>query len=251
MIDFMQNLQTEEHNFQESFQNAKHPESTLERAGDILGSKDISGMEVRLSNIKIIDNKTPKVFPFPGLAKVYLVNMVITDTSANPILLDLNGFEKVDDGDSILVDRVIYSWKLAPAALTPPSQVHVFTSLLKSKQPLRDVAKIIESVNNDDKYKQLTNTLDTVLKTASQISNISELIFKVASIVGSYLGKVDDKPLLTWIQSFTDINGDYDNLGPTKKSAQNKYASMDLTFIVRDKERQPVGDTGTTVGGTN
>src|ERR1700752_547944 len=91
MIDFLQNLQTEEHNFQENFENAKH-ESTF--GIDIPGSKDISGIEIRLSKVKVIDNKRPKVFPFPGFAKVYFVNLVVSDVSGNPVTIDLKGFEK-------------------------------------------------------------------------------------------------------------------------------------------------------------
>ena len=245
MIDFMQNLQTEEHNFQENFQNAKHPKNL---SIGIPQSKDISGIEVRLSNVKVIDNKTPKVPPFPGLAKVYFVNLVVSDIQANSLSLDLKGFEKIDDGESLSLDRTLFFWKLTPAAQEVPSQIHIFSSLIKSKQPLRDVAKIMESVDKDDKYKEVVNSLTTVLKTASNLSSISGLIFQVAGIVGNYLGKVDDKPLLTWIQSFTDINGDYDKLGETKKSAANKYASMDLSIIVRDKERQQVADTAAEAG---
>jgi hypothetical protein len=46
---------------------------------------------------------------------------------------------------------------------------------------------------------------------------------------------VEDKPLLTWVQSFTDLNGDFDVLGKTAKSAENKFASMKLSITIRDK----------------
>lgn len=233
----MQNLQTEEHNFQEGFENAKHSKTRL-RKGDIPSSKDISGLEVRLSNVTIIDNKTPKVFPFPGFAKVYFVNLVVSDLSADTVSLDLNGFEKVDDGDKLSLDRTLFSWKKTNNNTIVPSQIHVFSSLIKSKQPLRDVAKIMSDVKNDSNFKDTVTTLNSLFKTASNITNISSLIFQVAGIVGGFLGKVDDKPLLTWVQSFTDINGDFDILGKTDKNATNKFASMNLSITIRDKDRK-------------
>lgn len=236
MIDFMQNLQTEEHNFQEAFENAKHS-ATRSRSGNIPSSKDISGIEVRLSNVNISDNKTPKVFPFPGFARVYFVNLIVSDLSADTLSLDLNGFEKVDDGDKLSLDRTLFAWKKTEKNTIAPSQIHVFSSLIKSKQPLRDVAKIMSEVKNDSNFKDTVTSLNSIMKTASNVTNISNLIFQVAGIVGGFLGKVDDKPLLTWVQSFTDLNGDFDILGKTDKNATNKFASMNLSIIIRDKER--------------
>lgn len=240
MIDFMQNLQTEEHSFQEVFENARHP-ATRSGPGHIPGSKDISGIEVRLSNVQIIDNKTPKVFPFPGFAKVYFINLCVSDLSADPLSVDLNGFEKVDDNDRLALDRTLFAWKKPDKEATPPSQIHVFSSLVKSKQPLRNVAKILSEVKSDGHFKDTAGALGSVLKAGSNVSNVSNLIFQVAGIVGGFLGKVDDKPLLTWVQSFTDLNGDFDVLGKTDKHATNKFASMDLSITIRDKERRGRG----------
>jgi len=237
MIDFMQNLQTEEHSFQEAFENARHPVARS-RSGNIPSSKDISGIEVRLSNVVIADNKTPKVFPFPGFARVYFVNLVVTDLSAEALSLDLNGFEKVDDGDKLSLDRTLFAWKKTDKNAVAPSQIHVFSSLIKSKQPLRDVAKIMSEVKNDENFKGAASALNDVLKAGSNVTNVSNLIFQVAGVVGGFLGKVDDKPLLTWVQSFTDLNGDFDILGKTDKTAANKFASMNLSITIRDKERR-------------
>lgn len=237
MIDFLQNLQTEEHSFQEAFENAKHS-NTRTRSGNIPSSKDITGMEVRLSNVTIVDNKTPKVFPFPGFAKVYFVNLIISDLFSDAISLDLNGFEKVDDGDKLALDRALFVWKKTEKDIIAPSQIHVFSSLIKSKQPLRDIAKIMTEVKTDSNFKDAVTTLSSLLKTASNVSTISTLIFQVAGIVGGFLGKVDDKPLLTWVQSFTDLNGDFDILGKTDKNATNKFASMNLSITIRDKDRK-------------
>lgn len=236
MINFMQNLQTEEHDFQEAFENAAHTDAM--RKGNIPTSKDISGIEIRLSNVTIIDNKTPKVFPFPGLANVYFINLVISDLDQNSFSLDLKGFEKVADNQKLNIDRVLYFWKKTDQSTLAPSQIHIFSSLIKSKQPLRDVGKIMSEVNNDKNFKDVLSTLSTLIKTASNLTSIGGLIFQVAGIVGNFLGKVDDKPYLTMVQSFTDIHGDYDILGETTKNAINRYASIDLSITIRDAARQ-------------
>ncbi|KAA2242578.1 hypothetical protein F0L74_08565 [Chitinophaga agrisoli] len=240
MIDFLQNLQTEEHNFQETFENAHHDEEILTR--DIPTSQDICGMEIRLSDVMIIDNKTPKVFPFPGLAKVYFMNLVVSDLSADPVSIDLKGFEKIDDGEKLNVDKSLFYWKETEADKRAPSQIHVFCSIIKSKQSLRDVAEVMGNVKNDESYKQVVDTLAGIVKTATSLTSVSSLIFQVAGIVGNYLGKVDDKPLLTWVQSFTDISGDFDVLGTTDKAAENKFASMKLSITIRDTARQKEAD---------
>lgn len=233
MIDFLQNLQTEEHNFQEAFVSKRHAKV---KTTQIPTSKEITGIEVRLSDVVIIDNKTPKVFPFPGLAKVYFINMILSDVSTTPITIDLNGFEKVDDNYKLSLDRTLFSWKQKTNSTAEgPSQIHVFSSLIKSKQSLRDVAKVMADVKADKKFQGLADELATLLKKAGTVTNISSLVFELAGIVGGFLGKVEDKPLLTWVQSFTDLNGDFDVLGKTAKSAENKFASMKLTITIRDK----------------
>lgn len=230
MLNLLQNLYTEEHSFKEAAIDF------TTKDGDILASDKISGLEIRLSHVVIKDNKTAKIFPFPGLAKIYFLTLVVSDVENQIINLDLKGFEKVDDGDALSIDKSIFYWKQNSKKIGP-SQVHVMTSIIKSKQSLRDVAKIMENINKDIDYKDLTNTLATFIKDANQFSNITNLITTVSSIVGKYLGKVEDKPLLTWYQSFTDIDGDWDKLGKTYKHAENKYAAMDLSITIRDKER--------------
>jgi hypothetical protein len=60
----------------------------------------------------------------------------------------------------------------------------------------------------------------------------------VASVFGKFLGEVDDKPLMTWVQSFTDINGDFDKLGKTTIGRKNNFAALDLSIIIRDTTRE-------------
>src|SRR4051812_5780502 len=108
MIDFRQNIFTEIHDFKEDFESMNGEM----KAEDIPTSSDITGIEVRLSDVVIHNNRTAKIWPFPGLAKVYFLNLVVSDVNAdsNPISIDLKGFEKVDDGDTLNVDRTLFLW---------------------------------------------------------------------------------------------------------------------------------------------
>lgn len=234
MINFLQNLQTEEHNFKETFENARHE---LAGARDIPVSSEITGIEVRLNNVLVKDNKTPKVFPFPGRASIYFINIVISDLSAQPFQINLEGFEKIDDGDGLSIDRTLFLWKQKSEEDIPPSQIHIMSSLIKSKQKLRDAGAILADINGNSQYESLVKSISNLVKISSPVSNISSLIFEAAAIAGNYLGRVDDKPLLTWVQSFTDINGDFDREGVMEKKATNKYASMHMDLTIRDKSR--------------
>ena len=227
MVNFQQNLYNEVHDFK------LETETT---GGDINTSQDISGIEIRLSRVIIKDNKTPKVFPFPGYAEVYFLNVIISDLATEPISLEVKGFEKVDDGDSLSIDKTLYFWKKTEDSPEAPSQIHVMSSIIKSKRGMRETGEIMADLKSDDEFKTLSQNIGALVTNATTVGAISDLVLTVAGIVGKFLGKVDDKPLLSWHQSFTDINGDYDVLGKTEKHAENKYVSMNLSITIRDKE---------------
>lgn len=235
MLDFNQNLYKEELNFEET-KDLRETHNNIR--GGIKTSDEISGIEVRLSKAVIIDNKTKPFGPFPGLAKVYFMNIIITDISTSQIELSLNGFEKVDDNHTLAVDRTLFFWKKTNETPKSASQIHIISSLIKSKQGLRNTAEILSKVKEDSKFKGLSTELVSVLKNASVVTNISNIAFEVADILGGFLGNVEDKPLLTRFQSFTDIAGDFNQLGKTSSPFSNKYAQLDYTLFIRDKERQ-------------
>jgi hypothetical protein len=54
----------------------------------------------------------------------------------------------------------------------------------------------------------------------------------------SILGNVDDKPLITTVQSFTDINGNFDALGRHPYIDSNRYDDLETTLIVHDAVRE-------------
>lgn len=234
MINFTSNLYQDEFSFKET----KHLRTKSLTRGDILTSSQVSGIEVRLSNVFIKDNKTPRIGPFPGLAKVYLLNIVVSDIQNSTIDLGLEGFEKVDDKQNLGIDRTLFYWKKESRGSKSPSQIHLMTSLIKSKKALRETGSVLESVKDDDDFKSIASTIGTIVKTATPISAISEIVFRTAAIVGKFLGNVDDKPLLTRFQSFSDIAGSFNQIGKTVFPFGNMYADVDYSVYIRDKERQ-------------
>jgi hypothetical protein len=204
----------------------------------ITTSKNITGIEVRLSRAFIINNKTPKIGPFPGFSKMYLMVVVVSDTGDVLQNLDLKSFAKVGDDEDLPVDKTIYFWKQQGIKAKSPSQIHVLASIIKSKQSLREAAKVMADVKNDEEFSGVVSSIKEVVRNANAVAQVSDLLFSVAAVIGKFLGRVDDKPLLTWVQSFTDINGDFDKLGKTTIGRKNDFAALDLSIIIRDTHRE-------------
>lgn len=209
----------------------------LEAAG-IPTSKDITGVEIRLSKVLIKDNGTPAVWPFPGLARMYLMTIVISDVSNGAISLELKGFHKVGDNEELPVDRTLFHWVKKTDTDKSPGQIHVFASVIKSKEALRNVGEILAQVKGDSDYTSLVAGIGTLVSSGTPVGAIADLAFTVASIVGKYLSAVNDKPWFTWVQSFTDLNGDMDNLGATMRGRENNRVAMALSIIIRDQSRE-------------
>ena len=99
---------------------------------DIPTTGDISGIELRLSRAHILDNRTPNIGPFPGYAKIYFLTLVVSDIHNQAVFVDVKGFPKVDDKEDLPIDNTLYYWKKTSASKNPPSQLHVFTSIIKA-----------------------------------------------------------------------------------------------------------------------
>jgi len=209
----------------------------LFEVGDIETSGEISGIELRLSRAHILDNRTPSIGPFPGYAKIYFLTMVVSDIQNQAVFIDIKGFPKIDDKEDLPIDNTLYYWKKTATNKTAPSQLHVFSSIIKSKQALRDAAKILHELKDDDGYKSALKMIVSIVTSAS-VGPIVDQITNIANIVGKFLGKVEDKPLISVLQSYTDINGDFDALGKVSKEYKSKYAILGLSLTVRDKERE-------------
>ncbi len=213
------------------------------RGGDLFESDiptagEISGIELRLSRAHILDNRTPNIGPFPGYAKIYFLTLVVSDIQNQAVFVDVKGFPKVDDKEDLPIDNTLYYWKKTSASKTPPSQLHIFTSIIKSKQSLRDAGKILQEIKDDEGYISAVKKVVSVVTSAAAVLPIVDQITNLANIIGKFLGKVDDKPLISVLQSYTDINGDFDVLGKIPKEYRSKFAVLGLSLTVRDKERE-------------
>lgn len=233
-IRFTENLYTEAHDFAEAGEQQGRPDP------DVPNSREISGIEVRLSSVVINDNKTARVWPFPGLARMYFICIVLSDDAKKPVSIDLKGFEKVNDGDALHIDRTLFYWKKGVSSKRgeTPSQVHLFLCMLKSKEALRDTGRMLKAITSDKSFRSAASEAKKLMKKAGDAASITGMLFNLAGAAGRWLGEVDDKPLFAWVQSFTDINGDFDVLGKTDKKASNKYVSMALSVIIRDASRK-------------
>lgn len=89
------------------------PESYIDRnRTPVPGSSSVSGIEIRMLPPLIKNNRTPKFWPFPGRAKLYVITIVISD-AANQLLgqMDLNSFARIGDGEKLPINRTIYYWE--------------------------------------------------------------------------------------------------------------------------------------------
>lgn len=206
--------------------------------GDIPKASEISGIELRIVKAEVFDNRTAPFFPFPGLANVYLFNLVISDLGETGQETILEGFQGVDDNSILDVNRSIFYWKKTSQTKKVPSQIHVLSSIIKSKGKLRKIGEVLESLKNDEDYKSLISEIITVVQSSSPTGVIVSLLQKSAPIVGKFLKGVEDKPIFTRIHSFTDLGGDFDILGQTDHPASNRGGSINLRLFVRDKKRE-------------
>jgi len=217
------------------------PLSTRTQAVGIPNSQTVTGLEVRLSRVFVKNNRTAKVWPFPGFADVYLLLVVFDDLNPEPQTLTLSGFARIDDDEDLPVDKTAYYWKQSEPAGPVPSQVHVLLSVLKSKKGLRDTAAVMEQARNSDDYRSLVTEVVSVIANAPV--RAAELLLQLGAVVGGLLKDVEDKPLFTQVISFTDINGDFDSLGKTPVVKMNDYVQTTLTLVVRDPAREPLADS--------
>ncbi|MFD2935388.1 hypothetical protein [Spirosoma flavum] len=207
-------------------------------AGDIPTSDNISGIELRLSQVFVKENGTIRFPPFPGFSKLYVTTIVISDLGNVIQTLDLKGFPKVGDNEELPVDRTIFFYQKTDSSPKPPSQIHVFISVIKSKQALRDVGKVMTSLKNDEEFAGIVSTIKSIAKDATAAGQISDLVLQVTSIIGKFLGNVQDKPLFSWFKSFTNLGGEFDNAGISIVPKENEKVKVVINNIVRDKERE-------------
>ena len=215
------------------------PEGLTTRShSPVPGSSQVSGIEIRMLPPLIKNNTTPKFWPFPGRAKLYVITIVISDV-ANQLLgqLDLNTFAKIGDGEKLPITKTIFYWE-KPGKDTPaPNQVHIMSSVIKSKGALREVGRIMGSIRTDSQYQQLINQLSTLSTDLSSYNLVTEIAQQVTTLIGSYLGRIDDRPIGAAVHSFTRLHGDWDELGIKPFQVITDNVDFNFELVVRDEER--------------
>ncbi len=214
--------------------------STLGTRGalrEIDTSADVTGIELRMLPPYIKDNRTEKVWPFPGYAKLYCLTLLASNVTNQLVgTIDLQGFPRIDDKENLPINKTVYLWQAEKKEDKAPNQLHVFCSVMKSKQSLRDVGEILGKVKEDTEYKDLVGSLAKLAKDAAKFNIATEILTNVASVVGKYLGKVEDKPLGTVINSYTTLFGDFDKLGVTPLVYPTRDVDFNFKMVVRSRQ---------------
>ena len=199
-------------------------------------SKALTGLEVRLSQVLIKDNKTPHVWPFIRYADLYVLTSSVDNLGGEISSLSLKGFADVDDGEQLAVERTFYYWKATEGQTKVPGAIHTLTSILKSNEGIREVGAALADLQKSTEFHGVVTAL--LAAATGGGSAIFDAFLPLVGVVGQLLGKVDDTPLFTTVVSFTDINGDFDNLGRHPYPQNNRYVELLTTLIVRDETRE-------------
>ncbi|WP_298709529.1 hypothetical protein [Chitinophaga sp.] len=208
------------------------PSGRLSRA--IPTSGKLTGIELRLLPPFVKDNNTEPFFPFPGFSKLYCLTIVVSDIG-NQLVggIDLQGFPRIGDNEHLPINKTIFYWQQNETARQPPKQIHTMCSVIKCKKGLRDTGQILTSLKNDEEYKTLMGTVAGMASAGSPVGAALDIVTQVAGIVGRYLVDVEDKPVGTVINSFTDIRGDFDHEGVRKHALPTQKVDFEMEVIVR------------------
>jgi hypothetical protein len=199
-------------------------------------SNDVSGIELRMLPPLIKDNHTPSVWPFPGFSNLYCLTMVVSDIPNQSVgNIDLKGFPRIGDQEHLPINKTIFYWQSKDKKDDGPNQIHTMCSVLKSKKDLRDVGNVLATVKEDSEYKGLMAAMAEAARDAAKFNLVTDIIVQVAGIIGKHLGKVEDKPLGTIINSYTTLHGDFDKIGIAPLLYSTKDVDFQFQMIVRNK----------------
>jgi hypothetical protein len=169
------------------------------------------------------------------LAHLYYLTIVVSDIE-NQLSCDIDiiAFPKIGDRELLPVNKTIYYWSRSNCNGKMPEQIHLMCSVIKSKEPLREIANVINQLKRDEMYNTLTDRILSMIATTATRSIITNFVLDLAHIVGRYLGLINDKPIATVINSFTRIHGDWSNFGVTPLSINVKNVTFYFELIVRN-----------------
>jgi hypothetical protein len=162
--------------------------STVKDIAAIHTSAEATGIELRMLPPLIKENNMLKIWPLPGYAKLYCLTIIVSDvTNMLAGTIDLKGFPRIGKNERLPINKTVFYWQADEKNKNAPDQIHMFTSIIKSKESLRDVGKIMTTVKSDEGYQGLISSLGTIVKGASSFNAVTDIIVQVAGIVGKYL----------------------------------------------------------------
>lgn len=203
-------------------------------------SGQATGIELRMLPPYISYNNTPRIWPFPGRARVYCLTMVVSDVENQLVgAIDLNGFPDICSKEYLPINKTIYYWQSDNNTSKGPSQVHLMCALLKSKEALRETGDVLHSVREDSEYKDVIDKLSSIVADTASFSVVSNMSLQLASIIGRYLGNIHDCPIGTMISSFTRLHGDWDRVGVNPLLVRTRNVEFNFELIIRDASRSP------------
>jgi hypothetical protein len=213
--------------------------SKTELSSVIKSSKTSTGIELRMLPPLIKDNHTPAVWPFPGYSKLYCLTIVVSDvTNQLAGAIDLKGFPRIGDNERLPINKTVFYWQSSNDKDSGPNQIHMFCSVMKSKQSLRDVGKIMGAIKDDTEYKGLIADLGKLTSDVAKFNVVSDIVVQIAGVVGKYLGAVEDKPLGTIINSYTTLHGDFDKIGIAQLLYPTRDVDFEFQMVVRNQKEE-------------
>lgn len=209
-------------------------------AGGIGNSKNATGIEIRMLPPLVKNNRTDKIFPFPGFAKLYCVTIVVSDLPNQSVGgIDLKGFPRIGDNEALPINKTVFYWQGGGNTDKAPDQIHFISQVMKSKKGLRDTGSILEGLKDNKEYNTVVEQLGNLLKNAGNFNPITQGLTALSGIVGKLLKEVEDKPLGAVIQSYTTLRGDFDNLGVNRHLYTTPNVDFTFELIVRDASVHP------------
>lgn len=197
-------------------------------------STELTGLEYRITGVFVKDNGTEWFPPFIRYSDLYVLTWAQSDLDEKPDMLELQGFDNVDDDETISLNvtpytRVIEGGGRFPLALAS------YIAIVKSNRGIRDLGAGLRKVLASSEYKAAAAALKTALSgAASPAAGIAyNVVEGLAGILGGVLEEVSDRTLDVNYQTFTALNGDFDNIGKIDTKWKGKCTTIYGRLTVR------------------